>query len=91
MAVNEGTEEAIKLMQRSAYGVPNGPDIDGKMGPMTISAINNASSNVISLLLNIVSWSTWYISQVLIVSPKDSAYVNGWLTRARKIPTSVSV
>lgn len=84
MAVNENPPEAIKLVQRAAYGVAFSSSIDGVMGPATLKAINDDNED--ALLTGMSSWWLWFIAQVVKNKPADIAYQIGWQNRARKIP-----
>ena len=81
MAVNLGPTKAIKLLQVSANAVnPDSHlDIDGKMGPLTVKAINGSIPS--DFLEDLVSeLANFYIS---LNQPK---FTKGWLNRAAKLP-----
>lgn len=76
-AVNSGVSQAVKTMQRVLNF--KGDDIDGKLGPMTLNAINKAGTQ----LANIYSGARidFYKSLVKSEPEKYGAYLVGWLRR----------
>lgn len=76
MAVNMGTHEAHKIVQR-ACGVPD----DGKFGPATLAAVNAAEPA--SLLANIRDKAAQFYLDLVAQRPSSRKFLTGWLRRAR--------
>lgn len=73
-AINDGTEIAIKLIQKLLGCVE-----DGEMGQKTLNAINTLAPTYL-----MVAWKTMMIShykQIVDNNPSDSIYLQGWLNR----------
>jgi hypothetical protein len=82
MAVNEGTVEAVKLAQRAAE-IP-AANVDGKMGPYTLTHINAQDPGV--MMTNLVTWWKWFIDKEIENKPADAVYRNNWTSRADDLP-----
>ena len=82
MAINMGALEAIKLAQRSAEMMQQ--DLDGKIGPHTLGAINAMDSG--AMLTNLVAWWNWFIGEEVKNKPQDINQVKGWRARANDLP-----
>ena len=78
-SVNSGVYEAVKLAQRAC-----GVTADGKMGPITIGALN--STNEIYILNELVFWDLWFVQQVIKNHPQYKIYEKDWIARAKKLP-----
>lgn len=79
MGVNQGQVEASKLCQRAVN-----VNVDGAIGPLTISAINSEDENIV--LKGLIYWWQWFIEQVINNNPEDKPYEDAWTARAEKLP-----
>lgn len=87
MGVNAGVSEAVTLMQRAlnALGVQPRVDVDGKLGPMTLAAINAANPS--ALLGAFANARIAYYSYLAQKDPaKYGGYLKGWVARAKRMP-----
>jgi lysozyme family protein len=80
MAVNMGSHKAVKLVQEAVNQISmEQVDVDGKMGPKTIQALNGIDPDVLFLFL-VPLLELFYRS---LNQPK---FLKGWLRRARTCP-----
>lgn len=81
MAVNQGSVQANKLVQRAA-----GVNVDGVIGPITVSAVNGIDET--TMLNGLVYWWLAFIEQVVSNKPTDKDYELAWTARAEKLPVN---
>jgi lysozyme family protein len=82
-SVNSGVGQAVKSLQRALNKVvkPFPPlEIDGGMGPKTLTALNTGSSAKISNAL--VSERLAFYQEIIYKNPQLAVFENGWTRRA---------
>jgi lysozyme family protein len=87
-AVNEGTEVAVKLLQRvlngwgPQYGTPLG--VDGEMGSGTLRTIQIIYGTMMTHLLNddLREAQAQHYKDIVKAKPDDARFREGWLSRA---------
>jgi len=82
MHVNLGLVPAVVIAQH-ALGLPE-PEVDGVMGPMTVSGINAA--NPAQLLTAVVGLLVTHYKALEGRNPKLMVFDRGWMARANKLP-----
>jgi lysozyme family protein len=88
MCVPMGRKEAATLAQRAANGLLLGsskaPAIDGRIGPLTIAALNSCPpSHLVEALCNL---SKSFFCEVAAKRPEKQKDLKGWLVRAAAVP-----
>lgn len=85
MAFNDGTHEAILILQRATnYCLPTGLLIlvDGQLGPRTLAAvIDVANRSPGELLDGIKKYAEQYYRDLAARKPADAKFLNAWLSR----------
>lgn len=80
MAVNMGSSQATKLLQRAINHMGNDLKVDGVIGNVTITAINKIESHVLAVLLR---YECIMFYQELVKSKPDLIkFLSGWMRRA---------
>lgn len=80
-AVLIGATTAIRYLQRACNSLQHGHiDCDGKVGPLTLRAINNCDS--ISLLAEFRSLRRVHHEKVAFNKPEQEVFLKGWINRA---------
>jgi len=91
MAINHGPRNAIRMLQRVVNAAGFGPiTLDGRMGPQTRAAVENAASRMGPVLQNaIVEERIRYYHMKVEQHPPNKVFIKGWLRRAEsfRIPT----
>lgn len=85
MAVNHGTAQAIKLVQRaiwSLYGVRNCIKDDGVLGPKTLDEINWRGNSMLPVIMAV---RAGYYMLLAEKRPKDKVFLEGWLNRVYQV------
>lgn len=84
MAINHGPRNAIRMLQRVVNAAGFGPiTLDGRMGPMTRKAVENAASRMGPFLQNaIVEERIRYYHMKVEQHPPNKVFLKGWLRRA---------
>lgn len=82
MHVNCGLGTAVRIAQQ-AMGFKN-EDVDGNMGPATLSAINQAQPN--DFLNAVVELLQAHYKSLETHNPKLVVFDHGWMNRAVKLP-----
>ena len=78
--VNAGISNGVKCLQRALNDILSIDIIvDGKIGPVTISEINN--SNPKTLLSKLIEEREKYYKSLVDKNPKLKKFLNGWLNR----------
>lgn len=80
-AVNEGNDEAIKLLQKACIGCGQAVSIDGKFGLGTLEAVNN--SNPTRLLYLYCLYEEMFYRQLVQSNPEEQKFLDGWLNRVK--------
>lgn len=85
LAVNMGSRQAHKLLQRAVN--ENGYDLDddGVIGSKTLYAVDNVDPE--DLLYSLIKQAETFYRTLVEKNPKFSSFINGWLRRARAIPS----
>jgi lysozyme family protein len=88
MGVNMGIKRAVMLLQ-SALNTNCQPRTlplkeDGRIGPSTIIAVNNADTSL--LLIGLVELSREHYREIATKVPSEACDLKGWLRRAEKLP-----
>lgn len=84
MAVNMGLRTAIRLVQEALNDLGAGLNVDGVMGPLAVSAINQIHEDSMLLLLCEVSKRRYL--DIVAARPKSKKFLDGWLKRASEVP-----
>lgn len=80
MAVNMGITQAIKLLQQAVNHMGADLNVDGKIGNVTITAINKLEGHVLAVLLR---YECIMFYQNLVKSKPDYfKFLKGWMNRA---------
>lgn len=79
-SVNMGHKQANKLLQRAIW-----VEVDGKIGPKTISTIQSTKDIVNKFISELESFYT----NLATTKPKFQVFLKGWLRRARWVPPEV--
>lgn len=82
LAVNEGTSQAFKLIQRACWSVNGYRSLidDGVLGEVSLTAINNAQPALI--LASLRSEAAGFYRSLVSERPKYEEFINDWLRRA---------
>lgn len=84
-AVNTGPSPAHRMLQRALRQVGfTHVAIDGKVGPQTFAATNQADPK--ELLAAFVDMQKNYYRAIIQSNPKLAVFRNGWFNRAEKLP-----
>ena len=84
LSVNLGIKAETIVLQRALRSVGMNVQEDGLLGPVTLSATNNADTN--ALLAAIKSEAAGYYRLIAAKNPQQQKFLSGWLRRAyRKI------
>jgi lysozyme family protein len=86
MAVNMGLETAIKLSQRAINANGIVLTIDGRLGSVTLAALNNCELVLLMQLLCAVSAD--YYRKIVAKRPASQKFLKGWLKRAAEVPNA---
>lgn len=80
MTVNMGAIQAGRIVQRALNNLGNRLTVDGRIGPMTFTAINTASPDrlIVEIRLEHINFYLNLINQ----RPELGRFRNGWLRRA---------
>ena len=79
MCVNFGISGAIKVLQETANGKGAEIDVDGKIGPNTIKAIENLSTD------RVRAYRVLRFANIVIDKPKQEKFWMGWFRRALEV------
>ena len=79
MCVNFGISGAIKVLQETSNGKGADIEVDGKIGPNTIKAIQNLS------LERVRAFRVLKFAKIVIANPKQMKFWYGWYRRSLKI------
>ena len=79
MCVNFGRSGAIKVLQETANGKGADIDVDGKIGPNTIKAIQNLS------VQRVRAFRALKFAKIVIANPKQMKFWYGWFRRSLKV------
>ena len=80
LSVNLGIKAETIVLQRALRSVGINVQEDGLLGPVTLSATNNADPN--ALLAAIKSEAAGYYRLIAAKNPQQQKFLNGWLNRA---------
>ena len=80
LSVNLGIKAETIVLQRALRSVGMNVQEDGLLGPVTLSATNNADTN--ALLAAIKSEAAGYYRLIAAKNPSQQKFLNGWLNRA---------
>lgn len=78
LSINMGKVRVVKGVQRIV-----GATVDGHIGPLTISAINNFNKNILLEELSIFALGIY--EGIVIKYPDQIKFINGWRNRAERI------
>lgn len=79
-AVNVGSKQAWRIAQRAVNRLNCSLNVDGKVGPKTLAAVNSAP--VLTLLPALCQAQKDFYVELIELRPKLSKYRRGWLRRA---------
>jgi len=81
-SVNSNPIAAGKMAQRAlvAIGLMTDKDVDGKLGPMTVAALNKADAS--KLLSAMVRTQSAYYQALIDADATQQKFKNGWMDRA---------
>ena len=79
MCVNFGISGAIKVLQETANGKGADIEVDGKIGPNTIKAIQNLS------VQRVRAFRALKFAKIVIANPKQMKFWYGWFRRSLKV------
>ncbi|MBQ3565328.1 MAG: peptidoglycan-binding protein [Alphaproteobacteria bacterium] len=82
LSVNLGIRPATIVLQRALRSVGINVQEDGLLGPVTLSAMNNADPN--ALLAAIKSEAAGYYRLIAAKNPQQQKFLKGWLNRTYK-------
>jgi lysozyme family protein len=82
MAVNMGTRQAWKLVQRAVNTLGSDLTIDGKAGPLTLDAVNSLYKKDFMLLVNIRREQDRFYERLILSKPSLGEFRLGWRRRA---------
>jgi lysozyme family protein len=86
LAVHTGIPQAVKLIQRALRAAGTQITEDGIIGPITLSAINEADPT--DLLAALKSEAAGYYRLIANANPSLQKFIDGWLNRAYH-PTTI--
>lgn len=78
-AVNQGTATAARYLQEAVSILGRPVTVDGKVGPMTITAANAVDGRRLFNLINIIQGERYL--EIIRKDPAQVRFLNGWLTR----------
>lgn len=83
-AVNMGIVNAVRCMQRALWTQEGRGKVadDGKMGPLTVMALNNSWVDTGKLLCSYRSELAGHYRMLAAVNTSQAKFLNGWLNRA---------
>jgi lysozyme family protein len=83
-SVNMGPSPAHRFLQQAVNAVANaGLTVDGQLGPMTFTAVNNLTDSQVGLVVTQYCTAQWAYYQHLIAQNNAlSEFANGWRNRA---------
>ena len=79
MCVNQGKSRGVKILQRAANGKGRNIDVDGGLGPATLSAIQNIS------LDRVRAYRVLRFANIVIDKPNQEKFWLGWFRRALEV------
>jgi lysozyme family protein len=86
LAVNMGEGRAVQVVQIALAWLHGGlAVVDGLWGPKTLAAVNAADAD--KLLHLIVEVASSYYRTRVVLDATQKKFINGWLTRAVRLPT----
>jgi lysozyme family protein len=88
-AVNMGGIPAIRQLQSALLGIGEMVGCDGKLGPLTLAAINRSASA--PLLGAFCACLTMFYQTLAATKPKLARFEKGWIRRAQDCPPAVAV
>lgn len=77
-AINHGTVTANKFLQMAAQVEP-----DGRIGPVTIAAVNSFPAN--QIIANLYQMRKDRYNAIVSNDPAQKQFLNGWLARIREV------
>lgn len=84
--VNSGPKNAIKILQKGLskqYKI----EIDGKLGPMTMACVINASID--KLIFDMIYFREDFYRKIVSSNPSQSVFLKGWLNRLSMVSEEV--
>ena len=85
MAVNMGFSTAVRILQRAlSVQLDLALVFDGKFGPLTEAAVNNAEPD--RLLRLLCAAAAHYYESLASRKPSQAVFLKGWLKRANAVP-----
>jgi len=82
MAVNHGRRRAVRIAQQAANVLGAGLEADGRMGPLTLDAINDV--NLEQYLEELFHVRVDFYEDIVRRRPSSRKFLRGWLRRARR-------
>jgi len=79
-AVNMGSPNAHRILQRAVRRLGFKLKVDGKLGPHTLRATNQANEN--ALLLELRAYAAVYYAKIVARKPDQTKWLYGWMRRA---------
>ena len=79
MCVNMGRKTAVKILQRSAKNKGRNIDVDGGLGPATISALGGVE------LDRVRAFRVKYYVDLITAKPEQEKFYLGWFRRALEV------
>lgn len=81
-AVNTGVSQAVKFLQRAVN-----VKADGKMGIITISAVNEHTDDEQTILDNFIKQRQQFYKDLATRKPSQQVFLKGWLNRTNALAT----
>lgn len=82
-AVNSGIGNAVPLMQRTLVKLGYHIDVDGKFGPKTFSAFQDADEDI--FCEEFLELRTNFYYKIVERKPSQRVFIRGWLNRIKEI------
>ena len=81
------TGDAPKLLQHYLHGINQNIVVDGIIGPKSLALTNSIDEK--KVLIGLMLWWNWYITQEILNKPQDKKYEKNWRHRANEYPPLV--
>lgn len=87
-AVNAGVGQAAKHLQQAINACGGGINVDGKIGPLTLAAMN--ACNQQKLEGEYLGIRAQFYKNIASRNPAQNAFLKGWLNRIERVKNAIS-
>lgn len=82
LSVNMGPTAAARILQRAVVINRGAIEVDGKIGPATLAAVNELSlRHELAVLAGVVGFAFKRYERIVEADPSQSRFIRGWLSR----------